>query len=53
LAKSALAVEQTSVLADLALPKPELAKDKRRQEETAKKTVPYGQLVRYGANTGA
>jgi hypothetical protein len=33
----ALAVEQTTVSADLALPKPALAKDKRRQEETAKK----------------
>ena len=37
LAKSALAVEQTAILADLALPKLALAKDKRRQEETAKK----------------
>ncbi len=37
LVKSALAAEQTSVSADLALPKPALAEDKRRQEETAEK----------------
>jgi hypothetical protein len=37
LARSALAVEQTMVLADLALPKPVLVEDKRRQEETTKK----------------
>jgi hypothetical protein len=37
LAKSALAAEQTTVLADLALPEPVLAEDKQRQEETAKK----------------
>jgi hypothetical protein len=33
-AKSALAVEQTTILADLALPKPALAEDMRRQEDT-------------------
>jgi hypothetical protein len=33
----ALAAEQTAVLADLALPEPALAEDKRRQEETTKK----------------
>ena len=37
LAMSALAATQTAILADLALPEPALAKDKRRQEETAKK----------------
>ncbi len=37
LAKLALAVKQTAVTADLALPEPALAEDKRRQEETAKK----------------
>ncbi len=36
-AKLALAVEQTAVLADLALPKPALVEDKWHQEETAKK----------------
>ncbi len=37
LAKLALVVEQTAVSADLVLPKPALAEDKQRQEETAKK----------------
>jgi hypothetical protein len=37
LAKLALAVEQTTVSADLALPEPALVEDKRHQEETAKK----------------
>jgi hypothetical protein len=37
LATLALAAMQTVVLADLALPKPALAEDKQRQEETAKK----------------
>ncbi len=32
-----LATEQNAVLVDLALPKPALAEDKHRQEETAKK----------------
>jgi hypothetical protein len=36
-AKLALAAERTAVSADLAFPKLALAKDKRRQEETAKK----------------
>ncbi len=36
-AKSALAAERAMVSADLALPEPALAEDKRRQEETAKK----------------
>jgi hypothetical protein len=43
LAELALAVEQTAVLADSALPQPALVKDKQRQEETTKKTVPGGQ----------
>jgi hypothetical protein len=34
---SALVATRTAVLADLAFPKPALAKDKRRKEETAKK----------------
>ncbi len=37
LEKSALAVEQTAVSADLALPEPALVEDTRRQEETTKK----------------
>jgi hypothetical protein len=36
-AKLALAAERTTVSADSALPKPALAEDKQRQEETAKK----------------
>ncbi len=36
-AKLALAAKGTAVLADLSLPKPALAKDKQRQEETTKK----------------
>ncbi len=37
LAKLPLAVEQTMVSSDLALPEPAFGEDKRRQEETAKK----------------
>ncbi len=36
-AESALATARVTVLADLSLPEPALAKDKRQQEETAKK----------------
>jgi hypothetical protein len=52
-AKLALATEQTAVLADLALPEPVLAKDKWREEETAKKTVPCRRRVHYGTGTTA
>ncbi len=51
LAKSALAAEQTAVLADLVLPEPALAE--AAPGGNCQKTVPFRQRAHYGTGTAA